>query len=211
MDFNKLTGIEYREVRNCRHADEPARAVVASRPFSTGRQRLWNAFTSIEAIPKWFLPVSGDLEPGGRYSLEGNADGTIIRCEPPETLELTWEFGGNVSWLNLKVGGTEANSSLMLEHLMSRDESSEEHWQKFGPGATGVGWDLCFLGLAMYIDYGGEAIDRDASNAWLASESGHQFIRNSADAWLNAHVKSGEAARRARKMADRTFSAYTGT
>ena len=57
-----------------------------------------DAVTSAERIPRWFLPVSGRLELGGRYQLEGNAGGTIRRCERPSHLGLTWELGGDVSW-----------------------------------------------------------------------------------------------------------------
>ena len=38
---------------------------------------VWDALTSAERIPRWFLPVSGDLRLGGRYQVEGNAGGTI--------------------------------------------------------------------------------------------------------------------------------------
>ena len=31
-----------------------------------------------ERIPRWFLPVSGDLRLGGRYQLEGNAGGEVL-------------------------------------------------------------------------------------------------------------------------------------
>ena len=44
---------------------------------------MWDACTDPERIGRWFLPVSGDLRLGGRYQLEGNAGGEILRCEPP--------------------------------------------------------------------------------------------------------------------------------
>src|SRR4051812_39167686 len=77
----------------------PARAVIATRSYPTTIDDLWEAITSAERLPRWFLPVTGDLRLGGRYQLEGNAGGTITECEPPRRLEVTWEFGGEVTWL----------------------------------------------------------------------------------------------------------------
>jgi hypothetical protein len=93
---------------------------------------------------------------------------------------------------------------------MLKDEDGEEHWRQFGPGATGVGWDLSFFGLALHLESGGAAIDRQADEAWMASEPGRSFIRSCADEWGAAHVESGEQSITAREMAGRTAEAYSG-
>ena len=74
-----------------------ARVLTASRVYSTDVADLWDAVTNPERIARWFLPISGDLRQGGRYSLEGNASGTIEECDPPRRFAATWEFGGQVS------------------------------------------------------------------------------------------------------------------
>ena len=51
---------------------------------------VWDAFTSVERIPRWFLPVSGDLRLGGRYAIEGNASGTVESCDAPRSFGVTW-------------------------------------------------------------------------------------------------------------------------
>ena len=51
---------------------DEARTLTISRVYDTGIEDLWDACTNPERIPRWFLPVSGDLELGGRYALEGN-------------------------------------------------------------------------------------------------------------------------------------------
>ena len=61
----------------------PARRSVVSRLYATGIDDLWDAMTNPERIPRWFLPVTGDLRLGGTYQLEGNAGGRIEECEPP--------------------------------------------------------------------------------------------------------------------------------
>ena len=57
---------------------KPARVLTASRTYDTGRAELWDALTNIERIPRWFMPISGDLRLGGHYQLEGNAGGEIV-------------------------------------------------------------------------------------------------------------------------------------
>lgn len=47
--------------------------LTLSRTYPTDVDDLWNACTDAERIPQWFLPVSGDLRPGGSYELAGNA------------------------------------------------------------------------------------------------------------------------------------------
>ena len=64
---------------------------------------LWDVLTNAERIPRWFLPISGELELGGRYQLEGNAGGVITACEPPLHFTVTWEFGRDVSWAEVRL------------------------------------------------------------------------------------------------------------
>jgi uncharacterized protein YndB with AHSA1/START domain len=100
IDVASYIGAVTREVVGREHEGKPARVVVASRSYDTTPDDLWDALTSAERIPRWFLPISGDLKLGGRYQLEGNAGGTITACEPPRRLSVTWEFGGGTTWVN---------------------------------------------------------------------------------------------------------------
>ncbi len=210
MDYSRPRGTEYQTVRDAERDGQPARAVEGSRVYPTEPADLWDALTSRERIPRWFLPIEGDLELGGRYQLQGNAGGTIERCDPPEALEVTWEFGGSVSWVSVRLAPEGDGTRLTLTHTMARDEASEEHWKTYGPGATGVGWDLTFLGLGMHLASGGEAIDPEVSMAWMGSDEGKAFLRASAEGWGRAHVAAGEKADVAGAMAERTAAFYTG-
>lgn len=210
MDFSRALGTEFREVRDAEHEGESVRAVEGSRFYPTEVEDLWDAMTNAERLPRWFLPIEGDLRLGGRYQLEGNAGGTITRCDPPEALDVTWEFAGNTSWVNVRLAPENDGVRLQLVHSMPKDEASEAHWATYGPGATGVGWDLTFLGLGMFLENGGEAIDREASEAWMTSEAGKVFIRACAESWGRAHAAAGEDAEVAKAMAARTAGFYTG-
>ena len=102
MDYGNALGIEYRLVKDAEHDGQPARVVSGARTYATSAEDLWDAVTNAERIPRWFLPITGDLKLGGRYQLEGNAGGEITRCESPEALDVTWEYAENVSWVTLR-------------------------------------------------------------------------------------------------------------
>ena len=79
--------------------------MTISQAYDTDAADLWDACTNIERIPRWFLPITGDLKVGGRYQLDGNANGTILTCDPPREFTATWEFGGDVSWIEVRITG----------------------------------------------------------------------------------------------------------
>lgn len=210
MDYSRALGAEFREVQDRMHDGKPARVVAASRIYATDQDDLWDALTNAERIPRWFSPVTGDLRLGGRYQLEGNAGGTITKCDRPDALDVTWEYGGSVSWVVVRLAPDGDGTRLSLEHIMPKDKAGEEHWATYGPGATGVGWDLSFLGMALHLESGGHAIDHEANEAWLASDEGKAFMGKCAEEWGVAHIAAGQASHVATAMAARTTKAYAG-
>lgn len=209
MDYSHALGAEFREVGERMQDGKPARVVKAFRTYPTDQNDLWDALTNPERIPRWFLPIEGDLRLGGRYQLEKNASGTITRCDAPKALDMTWEYEGNVSWVSVRLESDSDGTRLILEHVILKDEASEAHWAQYGPGATGVGWDLSFLGLGLHVENDGKAIDCEAVADWMASEHGKSFMRTCAEAWGNAHVAAGESSETAHAMASRTAGFYT--
>src|SRR5690349_16710857 len=61
FDIPRQIGAVTRKVETRLHDGQPARVVVATRTYDTTVDDLWDAVTSKERIPRWFLPVSGDL------------------------------------------------------------------------------------------------------------------------------------------------------
>ena len=206
IDVVSFVGAVVREVENRERNGHPVRAVVASRDYDTDVDDLWDALTTAERIPRWFLPVSGDLRPGGKYQFEGNAGGAITACEPPRRLAVTWEFGGQVSWVEVDLADAPGGRArLTLEHVVPVDD----HWVRFGPGAVGVGWDLTLMGLVLHLA-SGAAADKAEAAAWSGSEEGKAFVRRSAEAWCAAHIASGEDEAAARTTSALTAKFYTG-
>ncbi|XRQ14196.1 SRPBCC family protein [Actinomadura welshii] len=184
-----------------------ARTSTVSRIYDTDVQDLWDAVTTAERIGRWFLPVSGDLELGGRYALEGNASGTIERCDPPKGFSATWEYGGQTSWIEVRLAPEpDGRARLELEHIAHVDDDT---WGQYGPAAVGIGWDQGLLGLALHLESGGDAA-ADHGREWAMSDEGKEFTRLSGRAWAEAHIESGADESAARERADRTIAAYTG-
>lgn len=188
-----------------------ARVVTVSQTYDAPIDDVWDACTNPERIPRWFLPVSGDLRLHGRYQLEGNASGTIERCDPPKSFAATWEYGGGVSWIEVRLSTeTDGRTRFELEHIAH----VEEMWDEFGPGAVGIGWDLALIGLTLHLSTG-MSLDSDAvaqeAVAWPVSDEGRRFIALSSERWYDANVASGTDPAAARAAADRTTAAYTST
>ncbi len=209
MDFNKALGATFREVENGERNGRATHIVRAIQTYPTTPNDLWSALTDKERICRWFAEVSGDLELGGRFSIKGNADGEIIVCDPPKLLATTWEFGGAVSWVTIKIKNAKDGAHLTLEHELPTDEQSESHWEKYGPGATGVGWELALLGLGMHQSNPGQSL-LEAAADWAEGPQGKAKMRNWADAWGSAHIRAGSPAQSSKDAAERTAKFYTG-
>lgn len=208
--MKSVSGTDFRSVEEREYLGKAVLVGVAVRSYDTTVEDLWHAITTPERLARWFLPVEGDLKLGGRYQLKGNAGGTITRCDPPEALDLTWEFAGGTSWVNLRLAADSKKTRLTLEHIAPKDGIGEEHLKKYGPGATGVGWDLGLHGLKQHLANPAVALDPAAQEAWTLSSEGKAFIRESGEAWGEAYIKAGANREEARAQAERTIAFYTG-
>lgn len=198
-------GLVVREVRSGARGGVPTRVAVARRTYPTGQADLWDAVTSPERVPRWFLPLSGDLEVGGRYQLEGNAGGVIERCDEPESFAVTWEMGPTVSWLTITLTPGDGGTTLELVHEAPVDP---DFAAQYGPGAVGVGWDLALLGLALHVE-SGEPVDPEAAAGFTLTPVGIELVRLAATGWADAAVADGDEPGAAREAADRTVAFYT--
>jgi uncharacterized protein YndB with AHSA1/START domain len=195
-----------RVVRNLERDGKPAKAVVATCVYDTDVDDLWEAITSKERLKRWFAPVSGELQLGGRFQVENNAAGTITECERNRRIGATWEFGGGMSWVNITLTPDGAGTRMELEHIAIDDP----HFYMFGPGAVGVGWDLGFMGLARHLDQPTAEKPQEAEEGWVASQEGKDFIRGTSDSWGQASIAAGEDSDKALAAAEATRKFYTG-
>ena len=197
FDVEDHLGAVERFVSTPERIGRPACAVTLSRSFATTVKDLWDAMTIAERLACWLLPVSGQLELGGRYQLEGNAGGVITACQRPSHLALTWEFGGDVSWVEVRFSDDGCGCArLALTHTAHLSD----HWREFGPGAVGVGWELGLMGLATHLWKSTEPNLDEA--AFAASADGKAFITGSSNGWRRAAVAAGMGPRRSARSSE---------
>ena len=179
----------HREVGKGRLPAGEAYAVILRRRYHAEIEDVWDAITSAERLRRWFLPVSGELRLGGRYQLEGNAGGEIMQCEPPRLLKVSWLFGPDAkdgtSEVEVRLTpGPAGDTDFELIHSAVVDE---DFFPTYGPGATGVGWDLGLLSLAAHL--AGESLGDP--NEFESSPEARELSRRSAAAWGQAHLEAG--------------------
>ncbi len=187
-DIVKIVGAVARKVRSRNYEGQPAKVVLATRTYNAEIADVWDALTNVERIPRWFLPISGELKLGGYYQLEGNASGEVTSCDPPNSFGVTWEFGSEVTWLNIKLTDEGEMTGFQLEHIA---HVTDERWAEFGPGAVGVGWDMGLMGLEQHL-VTGASVDPAQMQGWIASDAGKQFVRASSYSWCAAAIGSGD-------------------
>lgn len=199
-------GLVVREVRTGERDGITTRLTVARRTYATDQHDLWDAVTNGDRIPRWFLPVSGELEVGGRYHLEGNASGVVEECVAPERFAATWEFNDQVSWLRVALTPSAGGTTLEVTHEAVVDPG---FWAQFGPGAAGLGWDLGMLALDWHLRADPPA-DPRAVDELATTPPGIAFVRAAAAGWAEAAVADGDRPVVAQEAAGRTIAFYTG-
>ncbi|WP_084958692.1 SRPBCC family protein [Thermoactinospora rubra] len=183
-----------------------AKVVRLRRGYDAPVEDVWDACTDPERLRRWFLPVTGDLRLGGRYRLEGNAHGEILRCEPPRLLKVTWIMGENagdkdVSEVEVRLSAQADGGTLLeLEHAAVVDPG---FWDQFGPGAVGVGWDTTLLGLDVHLR--GGAFDEAA---WQQTPEAKEFLTRSSQAWGAAHTAAGASPAEVAAMVENTTNFF---
>ena len=201
-------GLVERALTTTTRDGEEVRLLVATRRFPFAADEVWGALTDPARIPRWFGPVSGDLREGGTFQIEGNAGGSILRCAPPRDLAVTWEFGGQVSWVDVALVDDGDGSVLRLEHTAPVDPAM---WQEFGPGAVGIGWEMALMGLDEHLRSPDSAPGE--VQAWLEGSEGRAYltecIHGASSAWADASITAGTHPEQARSAAERCTTAYT--
>jgi uncharacterized protein YndB with AHSA1/START domain len=199
-----------RTVGTGRIAAGEAKVVSLRRTYQAGIDDVWDALTTPERIGRWFLPVSGDLRLGGRYQLQGQAGGTIVACERPNRLQVTWvyppsedESGASEVELRLTPAGAGATTLELVHTAVVPDEM----WDTFGPGAVGVGWEQGALGLALYLATGSTVGDPEA---WQVSDEGRAYASRSSEGWGAANLAAGADAEVVARNVAATTAFYTG-
>ena len=132
-----------RRVHAGEHGDQIA--VRLERRYPADVEDVWDALTDPARLVRWFLPVTGDLRPGGRFAIEGNAGGDILACERPDRLVLTWGAPDSVVTVRLAPGPDA--TVLTLEHAVAATLVPDAG----GALYVGPGWDGGLLALGLHL------------------------------------------------------------
>ncbi|WDZ90243.1 SRPBCC family protein [Nocardiopsis sp. HUAS JQ3] len=179
-------------------------AVTLTRDYDAPIGDLWDACTNIERIPRWFMPVTGDLRDGGTYQLESNAGGRVLSCDPPNSFRLTWEYGGESSDVEVRLTAlSDGRTRFALTHFAPIND----FWAQYGPGATGIGWETGLLGLGPYLVSGADVTSE--TEGWDRTEEARRFMELSGRLWGEAHAAAGADPEEARASAERTVAFFT--
>ena len=102
--------------------------------------------------------------------------------------------------------------SMMLvdrAHLtLTHTAPASEHWDEYGPGAVGVGWELATMGLAIHLAQ--PTTPKPDEVTFATSPDGKAFIAGSSEGWRRGAVASGTDPDAARAAPRRTTAFYTG-
>ena len=173
-----------REVGRTRIAAGDARTVVIRRRYAAPIEAVWEACTVPERLDRWFLAVTGDLRPGGRFQLAGNAGGEIQRCEPPRLLRVTWVYGDRpVDEVELRLeGAADGGTLLELEHAtIGTLVEWEGRMLDVVPG-IGEGWELPLIHyLPAYLR--GELPDAPAAEWFELTPDVRAIAARAAERW----------------------------
>jgi uncharacterized protein YndB with AHSA1/START domain len=196
-DETTTLGETHREVTG----PDDARTLLIRRRYDAAVEDVWDACTDPERLNRWFLPVTGDLRPGGRFQLKDNAGGEIVRCEPPRLLRVTWAYGDQPpSEVELRLAAADGDDAtvLELEHSAIAREI-EVAGRRIDPvlndAATGLwgigsGWELPLtFGLERYLR--GDLPDRPAVEWFEVTGEVLAFADRAGAAW--AAVLAGRA------------------
>lgn len=157
-------------------------SLLLRRHYPAPIRGVWGALAEPDRLRRWFLPVTGDLREGGRFRLEGYADGEVLRCAPPRLLKMT--FGSDAGVVELRLSEMDGGCGFEMMHSvpLALDGS--------GAGAltVGPGWDVSLLALDGFLR--GEYFD---PVEWENSPEVQEFSRQAISAWATAVEDSGTA------------------
>ncbi|MBB2985610.1 SRPBCC domain-containing protein [Terracoccus luteus] len=137
--------------------------VEIDRLYPTTAPDLWSACTEPDRLARWFARVTGDLRPGGGFTIHFDDDDTpactLVDCTPPESFVWRWPVGGHDTTVTVEVAADPGGARLRLRH----------EGLPGGPAAGyAAGWDTYVRRLEADLSHD-DAADGDALPGWDAT------------------------------------------
>lgn len=122
-------------------------AVVFDRHYATSPDDLWQACTEPDRLARWFARVTGDLSPGGDFTIHFDDDDTpvcrVVTCEPPRRLVWEWPIGQVPTVVTAEVNADGEGARLVLRHQRLTAAQSAGY---------AAGWDTYVRRLGAHVD-----------------------------------------------------------
>jgi uncharacterized protein YndB with AHSA1/START domain len=181
-DITDPTDAVQRKIDDYPVAAGPGRSLVLRRVYDTPVDDLWDACTTPVRIGRWLAPVTGDLRPGGSFTVEGQATGTVLHCDAPHLLAVTWEYGpDSVTEVELRLTEHDGGGAVLELRHTSPTETVDELVRRMGPvGPIGIGadWDLALAALDGLLS------DQDFDPVWWKdTPQARELTARSHQAW----------------------------
>lgn len=154
--------------------------------------RLWPLLTVPRELERWFGPISGELREGGRFEAPGGARGSILQVQEPHRLSLTWGQGEQEHPLLLRLDPEDDGTTQLV--LRRTIELEAEEFERTGPGALALDWEIVLLALAAHTD-GWHATCQvpvpAPTTRWRHGPQGAQHARAWAVRWAAEAIAAG--------------------
>lgn len=159
-----------------------ARMLVIGRVLPQPIGAVWNALTDPSSIGTYFVEPQGDFRRGGDYEVPGFSQGTILRCDPPRLLTLSWiPPHGNDGELEIHLADEDGATRVELLYASVRKRFAVmtpdvNEW------AAGPGWEFFLDNLTAHLDNREvRPIDRD----WRTMEGADKELYHARnDEWV---------------------------
>ena len=159
FDIPHHLGAVARVVGNRERDGRPAKVVLATRTYATDVDDLWDALTDAERIPRWFLPVTGDLRPAGGTSSRATPAARSLAASRRRLSRSPGSSAATSPGSRSACAGRTGDGDHAAPRAHAPDVADPTWSGQYGPGAVGVGWDLALLGLAEHLATGEPSID----------------------------------------------------
>lgn len=176
------------------------RTVALTQVYDVAGGQVWNALTVRERVAEWFESFTGKLAKGETIELESGTQATVKECEEGRSVDIDWSFEGDESVVRLVLTSAEGGTAFRLESTMD----VTDHYDEYGPAASGVGWDLIVAALASYL--AGDPLDPEGE--WITADEGTRFVKDAAELWGKADVALGTDPEEAEMKAAATAEFY---
>jgi hypothetical protein len=153
IDIGSILGSVTRTVRRLDKDGKPASTVTLTRLYDTNVGDLWDALTNAERLPRWFLPIEGDLKLGGAVSAQGEClrDDYSLRTAASICRDMgVWRrdlvdrgYGRTGLWTSATDAGAYGDHRRPLEPIWPRRGGYRLGPGTYGTGAASVDWRFC--------------------------------------------------------------------